>query len=359
MGKRTPLYEEHIKLGANIVPFAGWDMPVSYTAVIEEHTATRNAAGLFDTSHMGEFEVTGPQSVDFLQSIVTNDVGKMTPGFALYSALPNERGGCVDDIYLYMISAERFYIVVNAANIDKDFAWISARTGGWNVKVANLSDYVGMIALQGPAAKDIMAKLTKAELPARFYFKRAEVAGIDTTVSRTGYTGEDGVELFVKSEHAAAMWRAVLDAGAPLGLKPNGLGARDTLRLEACYSLYGHELSDDISPIEACISFAVAKNKKFIGSDVILGQAENGPVRKVMAFELTQRGVPRDGYKVFAGAEEVGHVTSGCFSPTLQKGIGLAMLKLPFAKVGQEIEVEIRGKKYAGIVAKRPFIKHV
>jgi aminomethyltransferase len=356
MGKRTPLYEEHVRLGATIVPFAGWDMPVYYTTVMDEHAATRGHAGLFDTSHMGEIEVSGPDSVAYLQHLLSNDMNKLEPGKALYSVLPNECGGCVDDLTVYMFGKDTYCLVVNASTTDKDFAWLMKQADGYNVKIVNRSESTGMLALQGPAMKEIMAGADAVELPGRFRFREMEVAGVKALVSRTGYTGEDGVELYHDAKDTMHLWNALLDVGGPLGVKPVGLGARDTLRLEVCYSLYGHELSDDISPIEACISFAVAKDKPFIGSEVIHAQMRDGVARKLAAFELTERGVPRDGYPVFVGDENAGVVTSGCFSPTLKKGIGLAMLRTQHIEIGREIAVEIRGKKYAGRIVKRPFV---
>lgn len=356
MGKRTPLYDEHVRLGATIVPFAGWDMPVYYSAVIDEHINTRAAAGMFDTSHMGEFLFTGPGVREFLQTLLTNDMAKLEPGKALYSVMTNERGGCVDDLTVYMFSEDKYWLVVNAGTADKDFAWVSARAAGKSFKLRNISAETGMIALQGPRAKDIMAKLASDPLPERFRFAEMTVGGIKAVVSRTGYTGEDGVELYLDAADTVRMWTLLLETGAPLGLKPVGLGARDTLRLEACYSLYGHELTEDISPIEAGIGFAVAKDKTFPGSDVIQKQRAEGPARKIVAFELTERGVPREGYPVFAGDAPAGSVSSGAFSPSLKKGLGLALLKTEFAKEGQEIAVEIRGKRYAGRVVKRPHV---
>lgn len=358
MLKRTPLYEDHVRLGANIVPFAGWEMPVYYSSVIDEHTATREKAGLFDTSHMGEFVITGPDSADFIDSLITNDLKKLEPGKAIYTVLPNDRGGCIDDLWVYMIAADNYFLCVNASTSDKDFAWIQSHAGGRNVKLVNLSDEYGMIALQGKIMPDVMAKLAADAPPPRFSFSEMKVAGIKCMVSRTGYTGEDGVELYVATSETSKMWNALLEAGGPLGLKPAGLGARDTLRLEACYSLYGHELNEDTTPIEAAISFSVAKEKdNYPGSAVIRKQIAEGVSRKVMAFELVERGVPREHYAAFVKGEKVGEVTSGCFSPSLKKGIGLVMLQSAYAKVGQDIDIEIRGKLYAGRVVKRPFIQ--
>ena len=359
MNKRTPLYDEHVRLGATMVPFGGWDMPVYYSTVIEEHTATRERAGLFDTSHMGEIGVSGPDSLRLLELLVSNSVSALEPGAAVYAAMCNARGGVVDDLWVYMMKPDVYCLVVNASTKDKDLAWIQQAAAGRDVAVNDLSNGTGMVALQGPAAAGIMAGLSSDPLPARFHFAKSQIAGCAVMVSRTGYTGEDGVELYTASGETATVWRALLEAGADAGLVPVGLGARDTLRLEACYSLYGHELSEDITPAEAGVSFAVARAKAFTGSDVILPQIENGPARRVAAFELTGRGIPRDGYPVTAQGAAAGVVTSGCFSPTLKKGIGLAMLQAPFLAPGTDIDVEIRGKNYPGKVVKKPFIKHV
>ncbi len=358
MNKRTPLYDEHVKLGATIVPFGGWDMPVYYSTVIEEHLATRGQAGLFDTSHMGEVYVKGPDSLSFLQEIMTNDIAKIAPGGAVYSAMTNEHGGVIDDLWVYMLGTDDYLVVINAGTTPKDVEWIMAKASGRNLSVDNKSDETGMIALQGPAFRQILSRLTPDEPPARFSFSNTKIAGCDVLVSRTGYTGEDGVELYASSDDIVTLWRATLEAGAEYGIKPAGLGARDTLRLEACYSLYGHELSEDITPVEAGISFAVARNKSFIGSDIVLCQIADGPRRRVVAFELLERGVPRDGYKVYSCGEEAGVSTSGCYSPTFKKGIGLAMLDVKYATPGTDIEVEIRGKRYAAKVVKKPFIKN-
>lgn len=355
MSKKTPLYNEHTALGATMVEFGGWNMPVQYTSVIEEHTATRERAGIFDTSHMGELFVTGSGSLDFLQSVLTNDISRISLGNAIYAVLTNEKGGCVDDLWVYMLEQDSYMLCVNASRIEADYDWISSRSPV-SVSVENRSGEYGMAALQGPSAIDIFNRLASAAPPERFSFNRQQVAGVETIVSRTGYTGEDGVELYCPAPDAAGLWRSLLDAGREYGLMPAGLGARDTLRLEACYSLYGHEINEETTPVEAGISFAVARDKTFTGSDVIYSQIENGPDRKVAAFELTSRGVPREGYEALIGNETIGHVTSGCFSPTLKKGIGLAMIDSSFSAPGTEIEIRIRGRAYGAVIEKRPFI---
>ncbi len=356
MAKKTPLFDEHKALGATIVEFGGWDMPVQYSAVIEEHTATREHAGLFDTSHMGELFVSGGDSRAFLQSLLTNDIGGLSPGCAVYAVLTNEKGGCVDDLWVYMLDDNKYMLCVNASRTDADFEWIAARAGG-DVAVENRSGEYGMVALQGPAAIAVFDEIASAPAPRRFCFNRQDVAGVETLVSRTGYTGEDGVELYCPAAETPALWRALLEAGTPRGLKPTGLGARDTLRLEACYSLYGHEINEDTTPVEAGIGFAVAREKNFPGCEFIYRQMDEGTDRKIAAFELTSRGVPRENYGVAHCGEEVGVVTSGCFSPTLRKGIGLAMLNSNYAVPGTDVEIIIRGRAYAARIVKRPFIK--
>lgn len=359
MNKRTPLYEEHVKLGANIVPFGGWDMPVYYTSVIDEHNATRERAGLFDTSHMGEVEVSGAESLDFLQSLMSNDIAKIKPGEAIYAAMTNERGGVVDDLWVYMLGQDNYCLVVNASTTEKDLAWIQKHAAGRDVKIVDHSERTGMVALQGPVAVKVFNKLAAAPAPARFKFAVTAMDGMRVVVSRTGYTGEDGVEIYSRAENIAKIWNMILGAGTLLKVAPVGLGARDTLRLEACYSLYGHELSEDITPIEAAISFAVAKGKKFIGCEIIHAQMESGASRKIVAFELTGRGIPRGEYPIYVGGEKAGVATSGCFSPTLKKGIGLAMVDIRHAAIGTELEIEIREKRYEGKVVKKPFVKNL
>jgi len=359
MSKRTPLYDEHVALGATMIPFGGWDMPVYYTSVIEEHKATRERAGLFDTSHMGEFDITGSGSFAFLDSLLAGNLADLAPGRAVYSPMTNERGGVVDDLWVYMIGADTYRLVVNASTAPKDLEWVVRRAAGLDVKVQDASAQTGMIALQGPSAVKIMALFSDKALPQRFRFHTDTVADRQVVVSRTGYTGEDGVELYMDAADTAHLWRSLLESGQPLGLSPVGLGARDTLRLEACYSLYGHELSEDITPAEAGITFAVARGKTFPGSDVVYEQMEQGPARKIVAFELLGRGIPRDGYPVLCGGKSAGHVTSGCFSPSLKKGIGLAMLDAAAAQIGNQMEVEIREKLYPAKIVKKPFVRNV
>lgn len=352
MNKRTPLYDEHVKLGAKMVPFAGWDMPVQYTAVIDEHTAVRERAGLFDTSHMGEADVRGSDAAAFLQSLISNDINRLAPGRCFYTALTNDRGGCVDDLYVYKRADNDYFLVLNASRAAEDLAWLRAHLRDFKVELTDISEATAMLALQGPNTAAIMKALGAPALPPRFGFAEMKFFGIQGTVSRTGYTGEDGVEIYLAASGAPALWRAIIDAGAA----PAGLGARDTLRLESAYSLYGHELTEDITPIEAGIGFVVARGKMFPGSDVVYRQLNQGADKCIAAFELLERGVPREGYEVHSGGRQVGRVTSGAFSPTLKKGIGLALVEAPFKKIGTEITILIRDRHYAGRVVARPFI---
>jgi aminomethyltransferase len=358
MPNRTPLYEEHVKLNGTIVDFAGWELPVQYTRLIEEHEATRERAGLFDICHMGEFDVTGSGAFEFLQHALSRDLSPLKPGRCVYSTMLNERGGCVDDLFVYMKGSDSFMLVVNAANIKKDFDWLETAARGRDVSLADRSSVTAKLDLQGPESAAIMRSLCSAELPSRFGFVSANVAGVETLVSRTGYTGEDGFELYCESGRAVELWRAIIEAGTPLGLLPCGLGARDTLRLEAAYSLYGHELSDDISPVEAGLRFAVSTAKDFIGSDVVKKQLAAGAPRQSVAFALVERGVPRDGCEVVANGSPAGRVASGTFSPTLKKGIGLALLNSPAASIGDSVSVIIRNRPYAAEIVARPFIAY-
>ncbi len=357
MTSKTALYDEHLKLGATIVDFAGWELPVYYTRLIEEHEATRERAGLFDIGHMGEFEITGSYAFAFLQHMLSRELKPLVPGFAMYSTMLHPDGGTIDDLFVYMISNDRFMMVVNAANAKKDWDWLSSHVEGRDVKLKDISGETSKIDLQGPLTKKIMSKVAPGfTLPERFHFTDGEVAGIKTLVSRTGYTGEDGVELYCKNEDAAKLWCAILEAGKPDGLLPCGLGARDSLRVECCYSLYGHELTDLISPVEAGIGFVVGKEKDFIGGDVVKAQLKEGAPRKHIAFELVDRGVPRERYEVMKDGEVIGEITSGTFSPTLKKGIGMALIKAGTAAVGDTISVIIRNKPYEAKVVKKPFI---
>lgn len=363
--KRTPLYEMHLKYGARMVPFGGWEMPVQYTGVIEEHKAVRGAAGLFDVSHMGEFEIKGPQALDFIQIISVNNPAKLEIGQVQYSLMCYANGTVVDDILTYRLGANHYWLVVNAGNIDKDWEWVNhakARSGLNNFELTNLSDSVGQIAIQGPLAEQILQPLVPgvnlSEL--KFYWAKtgATVAGIRSLVlSRTGYTGEDGFEVYIKREDAAALWEALLEAGDDDGLIPAGLGARDTLRFEARLPLYGHEISDQITPLEAGLGSFVRLKKgvDFIGREALAAQKEQGLTRKLVGIEMVERGIARQGYEIAKDGQVVGFVTTGTFSPSLEKNIGMAYVPVALAELGTEVSVVIRGKAVQAKVVETPF----
>ncbi len=359
MEKRTPLYEAHVAAGGKIVPFAGYQLPVQYgTGVIREHKAVREAAGLFDVSHMGEVLCEGPDALANLNALLTNSFDDMADGRARYSPMCNERGGCVDDLIVYKRADERYFIVVNAANKDKDFAWMCEHAFG-DVEFTDVSDEYAQIALQGPRAIEILAKLTSAEsIPTKYYTAvfDAEVAGMPCIVSKTGYTGEDGVEIYLAPEHAVAMWDALLAAGSEEGLIPCGLGARDTLRMEAAMPLYGHEMDDDVTPLEAGLGFAVKMSKPdFIGKAAL--EAAGEPTRQRVGLQVSGRGIIREHQDVFAGETLVGHTTSGTHCPHLGRAVGMALIAAEHAEVGTPLWVDVRGRRVDVEVTPLPFYK--
>lgn len=363
--KRTPIYPEYKELGAKTIDFGGWDMPVQFSSIKQEHEATRTKAGLFDVSHMGEIVIKGEKSLEFLQKVVTNDVSKLTPKRAQYTFMCYENGGTIDDFLIYMIEENHYFLVVNAANTEKDFEWLTKHNdySQDELSIENVSDNYGLLALQGPNAERILQTLTKTDLSKIKFFRFEESVkfkGIDQAamVSRTGYTGEDGFEIYIDSVASRALWNAILEAGKDDGLLPVGLGARDTLRFEANLPLYGQELSKDITPIEAGLKFAVKVNKEpdFIGKNVLAEQVENGPKRKLIALEMLDRGIPRTGYEVYYEDEKVGMVTSGTQSPTLKKNIGLALVKSDVTEVGTEVSVQVRKRKLTAVIIKTPFL---
>lgn len=357
----TPLNTVHRESGAKMVPFGGWDMPVEYAGLISEHLAVREAAGLFDVSHMGEFEVEGQGAQAFLQRVTANDVAKLTDGRAQYSALPNERGCPMDDVILYRRSAKRFLMIVNAANVEKDFAWLESQnpTG---CELRDVSDSYALLALQGPRAQAILQTLTPLALEElKFYrFTEGDVAGKKILVARTGYTGEDGFELLVGPEGAAELWRALIEAGGDKGLVPAGLGARDTLRLEARMLLYGNDMDETTSLVEAGLGWIVSLDEgkgDFPGRKILAEQKASGASSKLVGFEVVGRGIARHGYPVSIADETVGAVTSGSFAPFLKKNIGLCYLPATKAEVGTEFDVEIRGRRVPARVVPTPFYK--
>ena len=359
--RQTPLNAVHKRMGAKMVEFGGWEMPVRYTGDLEEHRAVRTAAGLFDLGHMGQINVTGPDALPFLQWLLTNDFAALPVGKAQYTLLCNPQGGVLDDLIVYRLP-ERWFVVVNAANRESDVAWMQARRAerrDLDLTVADISDETGMLALQGPRAEAILQKLTGADLATLPYFHAVEttVAGVPTLIGRTGYTGEDGFELFCGARHAGHLWDALLEAGRPEGLQPIGLGARDTLRLEAKMALYGHELNEEINPLEAGLGWAVNFDKgDFVGREALLQVKEQKPARRLVGFRMVERGgAPRAGYEVQVDGEPVGHVTSGTHSPTLSQSIGLALVRRDVAGVGKPLDVVIRGRPVRAEQVKTPF----
>jgi aminomethyltransferase len=361
MLKRTPIFDLYEKYGAKTVDFGGWDLPVQFSKIQEEHEAVRTKAGLFDVSHMGEVEVKGGDSLAFLQHLVTNDVSTLKAGAAQYTAMCYENGGTVDDLIIYKKGENDYLLVINAANSDSDFEWIASHASG-DVDVRNVSDQMAQLALQGPEAEMILQKLTDTDLSEIKFFKfkdDVDLGGVKALVSRTGYTGENGFEMYCASDNAADLWENIFEAGFDAGLLPCGLGARDTLRFEAKLPLYGQELSPEITPIEAGIGFAVKVNKEadFIGKEALKKQREEGVSRKLVGLEMIEKGIPRTGYDVFADEEKIGEVTTGTQSPTLKKNVGLALLKKQFTELGTEVEVQVRKKRLKAKVVKTPFYK--
>ncbi len=355
------MHAVHKESGAKMVPFGGWDMPVEYSGLIAEHQAVRTAAGLFDVSHMGEFEVTGPGALAFLQRVTANDVAKLAVGQAQYSALPMPSGCPVDDVIVYRRGEERYLIVVNAANADKDWAWLRAQ-GPSDCALDDQSEAYALLALQGPRAQAILQGLTPIDLGqvAFYQFAEGRVNGEEAIVARTGYTGEDGFELFVAPDAAPSLWRKLVEAGRPHGLLPAGLGARDTLRLEARMLLYGNDMDETTTLIESGLGWIVSSDPAkgdFNGRSVLLEQKAHGAPRKLVGFETTERGLPRHGDPGYLGDEPSGAVTSGSFAPFLQKSIGLAYRPSARAAVGTELSVEIRGRRIGARVVKTPFYK--
>lgn len=358
--KNTALTHVHEKLGAKMVPFAGYNMPVQYAGLIEEHHTVRKAVGVFDVSHMGEFYVRGPQALDLLQKVTSNDVSKLFDGKVQYSCLPNGKGGIVDDLLVYRISQDEYFLVVNASNIEKDWAWINANNS-FDAQLENVSDGMSLLAVQGPKALEAMQSLTEMALVGMEYytFKQGKFAGIDNViVSTTGYTGAGGCEIYFPNEVAETVWDAVMKAGAPFGIQPIGLGARDTLRLEMGFCLYGNDIDDTTSPIEAGLGWITKFTKDFIDKDVLKAQKDNGTERKLAAFELLDKGIPRHGYDVVdANNNVIGVVTSGTQSPSLGKPIGMAYVPVALSKPGSEIFISIRGKALRAAVCSLPFYK--
>ncbi len=357
--KKTSLYETHIKYGGKIVDYSGWFLPVQYEGLIAEHEAVRNKAGLFDVSHMGEVKVLGEDAESYLQNLLTNDISKMEDNQVLYTFMCYENGGVVDDLLVYKYSKKDYLLVINAANTDKDFAWMNEHCKGYDVKLTNISSDVSEVAIQGPKAQEILQKLTKEDLNSIkfFYFKdNIDIAGIPCIVSRTGYTGEDGFEIYCANDAIEKIWEKIMQVGMDLGIKPCGLGCRDTLRFEALLPLYGNELGPDITPLEAGLGFFVKLDKEdYIGKSIHKKQKEEGLKRKIVAFEMIDNGIPRHEYEVLSGEEKVGYVTTGYASPTLGKKIGLALVDINHSEIGNELYIQIRNKKYRAKIVKKQF----
>ncbi|MBN1146565.1 MAG: glycine cleavage system aminomethyltransferase GcvT [Anaerolineales bacterium] len=363
--KRSHLYEWHVQHGGRMVPFAGWEMPVQYpSGPIQEHHATRQVAGLFDIDHMGQAEARGPDAEAFVNRLVTYDVTQMNLYDAHYAIFCYTDGGCVDDLFVYKIPNAQekrgyyFFLAINASNRAKDIAWLQAHTSGFDVQVKDISDETYMLAFQGPKAPEILNRLTHVDLDgvARFSAAQDTILGnVPILLGRTGYTGEDGFELFFPAEHALKVWEGILKEGQPEGVMPIGLAARDSLRFEACMPLYGHEISASISPVEARLTFAVSFEKDFIGRDALLKQKLETPQRVLAGFEMVERGVAREHYALLHEGKEAGHVTSGMFSPTTKRYLGMALLPREIASLGSEIEIVIRDKPVKAKIVKRPF----
>ncbi|RFN58251.1 glycine cleavage system aminomethyltransferase GcvT [Marixanthomonas ophiurae] len=358
--KNTALSHIHEQLGAKMVPFAGYNMPVSYEGVTIEHENVRNNLGVFDVSHMGEFLVTGPNALELIQKIGSNDASKVVDGQAQYTCMPNATGGIVDDLIIYRFNAEKWLLVVNASNIQKDWDWISSHNT-MNAEIRDISEDYSLLAIQGPKAVEAMQSITSEDLTAiKFYnFKVSDFGGIEhVIISATGYTGSGGFEIYCKNTEVEQIWEKVMEAGADFGIKPTGLAARDTLRLEMGFCLYGNDIDDTTSPIEAGLGWITKFNHDFINSEALQKQKEEGITRKLIGFELTEPGIPRQGYDIVdAEGLKIGKVTSGTMSPSLNKGIGLGYVGKEHSKLGTEIFIQIRKKAVSATIVKPPFYK--
>ncbi|MFL5900568.1 MAG: glycine cleavage system aminomethyltransferase GcvT [Solirubrobacterales bacterium] len=350
MSLRTPLYEKHLELGAKLVDFAGWEMPVQYEGIKEEHSAVRRHAGMFDVSHMGEVEVEGPGALAFLQRVLSNDVAMIEVGGAQYSCLCNEEGGVLDDLFAYRLGSDRYLIVTNSANHGADLPWLGRWSRGFDVAVRDVADRYAMLAVQGPHARGIVAVTLGIELPPRMRVSAMRIGGRPALACGTGYTGEDGVELLLDPEVVPPIWAELLDAG----VVPCGLGARDTLRLEACFHLHGNDLTPERNPIEAGLGWCCAEQTGFIGAEAIARARNEGTAEKLAPFKIQGAGIPRQGNPVLAGGEPAGTVTSGTFSPSLEVGIGMAYVGAELSEPGTEVEIDVRGKHRPARIASKP-----
>ena len=357
--KRTPFFEMHQKFGAKIVPFAGYEMPVQYAGIMEEHKTVRNAVGVFDVSHMGEFFAKGANALSFLQKITVNDVSKLTPGKAQYSAMCYDDGGIVDDLLVYMLAEQSYMIVVNAANIDKDWEWMKKHCPS-EVQFENKSDETALLAIQGPKSLETLKKITSVDLAAIPYynFVQGKLADVEMIISRTGYTGELGFEIYFDIKYAEKIWNAIFDSGKEFGIAPIGLGARDTLRLEMGYCLYGNDIDNTTNPIEGGLGWITKLNKgDFIAKPILEKTKSEGPKRKLVGMMLNDKAVPRHGYPLLVNGTNVGVVTSGTFSPSLEKGIAMGYVNVPYTEVGSTIHIDVRGRMIEATVVALPFLK--
>ena len=359
MAKKTPLYEEHLKTGGKVVDYAGWYLPVEYKGLVAEHEAVRNRVGMFDVSHMGEVTLLGKDARKFADYLTTNNIKTLDNGRVIYGFLCMENGGVVDDLLTYKASEEDIYLVINAGNIDKDVRWIMDHKAGFDVEVTNVSDETGEVAVQGPDAEKTLQKLTSYDLSSIPFFafvRNVEIAGVDCMISRTGYTGEDGFEVYATREGIVKVWNAVLEAGAEFGIEPCGLGCRDTLRFEAALPLYGHEISEEINPIEAGFKFFVDLEKEddFIGKKALAAEHAAGPKRKLIGFELLGKGIAREGVRILKDGKDIGYITTGYLSPTLKKSIANALVDSEQAVIDNEVVAQIRNRAVeAKLISKR------
>ena len=362
-GKKTPLYNEHVSLKGKIVNYAGWMLPVQYEGLVPEHNAVRNAAGIFDVSHMGSIFVNGKGAKDYLDYLMTNDISSLKQNQIVYTFMCYPDGGVIDDLLVYKFNDEKYFLVVNAANLDKDYKWLSDNKGDFEVELDNISDKTSILAVQGPSAEKILQEITDVDLSQLkfFHFKdEIKVADAKAMISRTGYTGEDGFEVFLDNDDVVDVWRKILETGSEHGIKPTGLGSRDTLRFEASLPLYGNELSKDINPLEAGFKFFVKLDKEvdFIGKQSLNQVWKDGLERKLVGFEMVDRGIPREGYEIYKGEEKIGQVTTGYMSPTLNKNIGNGLIKTSEAQLGNEIEILIRNRRSKAKVISKNFLKN-
>ena len=357
--KKTPLYSIHKELGGKLVPFAGWHMPIHFQGVVQEHKCVRDGVGIFDVSHMGEIEITGPDAKKLIQYLVTNDIETMKNNQALYTLMCLETGGVVDDLLVYRFSENHYFLCVNASNSDKDFQWILANAKNFNVSLQNTSQQTAQVAVQGKYSEELLQKICDISLNEieYYHFRKAKIHKFECIVARTGYTGEDGFEVYINCQYADLAYKAILEAGKSFDLQPIGLGARDTLRMEMGYALYGNELHENCNPLEAGLGWVIKlKKNKFLGQAALKKQKDAGLSRKLVGLHMLDRGVPRSHYRVLSEGTPVGQLTSGTFSPSLNTGIGLCYVSTEYAKLGTKLDVEIRKLNVPAKVVKPPFL---